>query len=368
MNKKSLIIWIPVAVLLANIVVYLIVAKARAPSPPVAASATGGPAAGRLARETADDTATELEKHREEKALARKATGVAALDAGDYDRALIAFAEAQDLLGDKAHVAELLKVTEDLRKRARSAPSPSASRSAPTPPPRPASRSAMRRLAAREQPAVEVPPPTPAPPAPGLLIVTTVPRGLLVHVDEAPIDLTPMRASFKRGPHRIALLDGGKKIYETTVEVKDGAVTTLVRDLSAELSPEPARSTAQAPEPAPEPAPPAPAVHVQEEAPRPSPAAAPPPAPRAPPSASPRRPRPPTSTTGTVAVSSPGLYGVVWINGRPRGYPPLEAGDLPPGPTRIEVRVNGVERRSSTVVVRPGSTTPVKLLSLETAP
>jgi hypothetical protein len=286
---------------------------------------------------------------------------------------LIAFAEARDLLGDKAHVGELLKVTEDLRRRSRSSPSPAANHSAPTPapPPRPAPRSGVRHFAAREreQPAVEVPPPAPAPPAPGLLIVTTVPRGLLVHVDEAPIDLTPMRASFKRGAHRVALLDGGKKVYETTVEIKDGAVTTLVRDLSAELGPEPARSTV--PAQAPEPAPPAPAVHVQEEAPRPSPAAAPPPAPRAlraPPSPSPPRPRPPASMTGAVAVSSPGLYGVVWINGRPRGYPPLETGDLPPGPTKVEVRVNGVERRSSTVVVRPGSTTPVKLLSLETSP
>jgi hypothetical protein len=364
MNKKTLIIWIPMAVLLANIVVYMIVTKTRPQSTPVATSTASTPPLG-PPRETADDSAKERDKDREERALARKATGVAALDAGDYDRALIAFTEAREILGDKAHVGELLRVTEDLRRRARTAPMPAPSRPAPAPaPPRPAARAPIRHVATREPPAVEPLPSPPPPASPGLLIVTTVPRGLLVHVDEAPLDLTPMRANLKRGSHRVALLDGGKKVFETTVEVKDGAVTTLVKDLSAELDAEPARPAAPALTPSPSPAPQP--ARAQEEAPRPR-AAAPAATTRAAPSPAPRRPAP-SATTGAITVTSPGLYGVVWINGRPRGYPPLEARDLPPGRTKVEVRVNGVERRSSTVMVQPGSNTPVKLLSLESAP
>ena len=94
-----------------------------------------------------------------------------------------------------------------------------------------------------------------------------------------------------------------------------------------------------------------------------------------PPSREPPKPiRPSTRTayagsgTGALAISSPGLYGVVWVNGRPRGYPPVELSDMPPGPTKVEVRVNGVEKRSSTVVVKPGVTTSVNLRTAEPAP
>jgi hypothetical protein len=72
--------------------------------------------------------------------------------------------------------------------------------------------------------------------------------------------------------------------------------------------------------------------------------------------------------TGALAISSPGLYGVVWINGRPRGYPPVEVSDMPAGPTKVEVRVNGIEKRSSTVVVHPGVTTAVTLRSTAMTP
>jgi hypothetical protein len=76
-------------------------------------------------------------------------------------------------------------------------------------------------------------------------------------------------------------------------------------------------------------------------------------------------PAPAASGSGALSITSPGLYGVVWINGRARGYPPLEVRNVPVGPVKVEVRVNGVEKRASTVVVRPGSTTNVKLTAAE---
>jgi hypothetical protein len=313
------------------------------------------------------------EKKREETALGRRAAGLAALEAGDYDKALIQFTEARALLGDKAHVAELLRVTQDLRSRP---PSAARSRGAASPiaPPAPSApyRAAARGLGVRRTVAVKDDPslgpagspgeaPASASPS-GLLIVTTTPRGLLVQVDDSPVDLTPMRTRVKPGTHRIALLDGDRKVYETTVDVREGATSTLLKDLAG---PEPATEAPRAAVPSS-----STAVSAQRpEAPRvavPPPVevavsrpaglvASPPPPPRAP--AAPE--------SGALSISSPGLYGVVWINGRARGYPPLEVRNVPVGPVKVEVRVNGVEKRASTVVVRPGSITNVKLTAAE---
>jgi hypothetical protein len=74
------------------------------------------------------------------------------------------------------------------------------------------------------------------------------------------------------------------------------------------------------------------------------------------------------SATGGLEVTSPGLYGEIWINGRPWGFPPVQARDLPSGPTRVAVRVNGVEERSAIVAVKPGLTTAVQLNRREGIP
>ncbi|MES1205574.1 MAG: PEGA domain-containing protein, partial [Pseudomonadota bacterium] len=205
-------------------------------------------------------------------------------------------------------------------------------------------------------------PQAPAPaPAGGLLIVSTTPRSLLVQVDETPIDLTPMRTKVKAGTHRIALLDGDRRVYETTVDVKEGGTATLLKDLSRELQ---AEAPAESPRTTP-PSSPTPSVAAREESPR-QVVAAPRPSDAAPNAivaapAERKASAPAAASSGALQITSPGLYGVVWINGRPRGYPPLEVRDLPIGPAKIEVRVNGVEKRSSTVVVAPGLTTAVKL-------
>jgi hypothetical protein len=181
-------------------------------------------------------------------------------------------------------------------------------------------------------------------------LVTTTPRGLLVQVDDVPVDLTPTRASLTIGSHRVALFDGHRKVYETNVDVKAGAPTTLLRDLSAAAAPATGSNALAAP-------------LAKEDVSRPaSPGEGPAPV-RLVQAAMASPPPPPTAAalTGALEITSPGLYGEVWINGRRWGFPPLHADDLPPGPTRIGVRVNGVEERSATVAVRPGLTTSVRL-------
>ncbi len=369
-SKRKLLIWIPVAAILINGVAYLIVSSVRGSSssdPPnaVAKMTVGRPATDPPAEHKRGGAvgAPSEDPDLEARAIARRSAGLAALDAGEYEKALIDFTEARSLLGDKANVTELLRVTEDLRAKRDRAPSAAPPRpthvaAAPSPPPpRPPMRPAVgRRLAVRETPipVVEVtpPPPPPAAPAGGLLIVSTTPRGLLVHVDDSAVDLSPMRTKVKPGSHRVALFDGDRKVYEATVEVKEGGTATLVKDLPAETAAE-----TQAPRemPAPPPAPPV----ARAETPRTvalrtsTPAPRPRPAPEVSPSSG--------EDTGTLQITSPGLYGVVWVNGRPRGYPPLEVSELASGPAKVEVRVNGIEKRTATVVVAPGRTINVDL-------
>lgn len=384
MTKRTLLISIPVVALVLNGVGYLIVTKMRTPSPGgtpdsagrAALPGAGGDGSGRDqgrspgpgGSEDSDDP-----KVKEERAMARRAAGLTALEAGDYQKALINFTEAKVLAGEKAHVDELLQVTEDLRTRPVAAPKPRP----PAPPQASASRvsghgGAVRRVAAKEETPAEVAPPStsPAAAAPsGLLIVTTTPRGILVQVDDTPVDLTPMRTKVKPGTHRVVLVDGDRKVYETTVDVRDGATATLLKDLSAE------RAAAETARPSTQP-PPAAAPVAKEESARMVPGTIlpppPPPAP-APAAATTRAPNgtataAATSENGTLDISSPGLYGVVWINGRPRGYPPLVVQGLPAGATKVEVRVNGIQKRSSTVMVKAGLTTSVKLRSQEASP
>ena len=254
MTKKKLIIWIPLAALLVNGLIDFIVTNARSPEqagsvvsgarPPVdpvrpsnreAASNRETLAHDRQPQQ--DDTHQESEHESKERqdeknALARRAIGLAALEAGDYDKALINFTEARALLGDKAQVGDLLRVTEELRGRpqasshrfSKGSPAPSSSSAsgsssssplaAAAPAPRPVTRAApLRRVAVKEtSPPIEVSAP-PEAPASGTLIVTTTPRGLLVQVDEAPIDsdadahqgqsrVAPHRAA-RRGPQAV---------------------------------------------------------------------------------------------------------------------------------------------------------------------
>jgi len=367
MNRRTLLVLIPALVLLGNAVAYLAISKRRPAELPPAAPVVSAPAtpaplppapAPPAPREDAEQSA-------EAAALARRAAGLVALEAGDYDKALIQFTEAQALVGDKARVADLIRVTQDLRsKPPKPQPAPRARASAV------ASRGvrSARRSEPRDEPAPVLGEPEPAtPPATGTLIVTTTPRGLLVQVDDASVDLTPMRTRLKTGTHKVALLDGTRRVYETSVELKEGATATLLKDFSSELAGDPkgaAPAAVTSHDAVREPAHPstaeAPAERVAA-AKAPPPAAANPSALRA--GAVESAPAKATHGTGALDISSPGLYGVVWINGRPRGYPPLKVQDVPAGPAKVEIRVNGVQKRSSSVMVQAGGTQVVELVA-----
>ena len=208
----------------------------------------------------------------------------------------------------------------------------------------------MSNVAVRET----TPPEAPAPESPpaGLLLVTSNPRGLLVQIDGSAADLTPMRASVKPGLHRVALFDSDRKLYETSVDINEGAAATVFKDLSAEVGGDSTRSAA---------APAVVGVATKEEVSRPVAVSRPAPVTTAAVVESAVNRPAPVATVGSLDITSPGLYGMIWLNGRPLGFPPVQARDLPSGPVRIEVRVNGVEKRATTVVVQPGVTTSVKV-------
>jgi hypothetical protein len=291
-----------------------------------------------------------------EEAKARRAAGVVALEAGNYVRALINLTEAKTLGGDDVKVDDLLRITSELRaqseakaaeEQAKRAPEPSSS-TQPTKrifSPSPEVRSAPRvESKPKEVEKSIAEPPAATPSETGILLVSTTPRGLLVQIDGVPADLTPMRVTLKAGTHRVALFDGDKKLYETGVDVVAGTPTTVLRDVTAEMTPkaptpivnveatkkpvvlaaeQPASPTAQKPETVT----PAPQTNA-----------------------------PTIASTGGLIVTSPGLYGEVWVSGRPRGFPPVTVTGLAPGPVTVEVRVNGLVKRSSSVIVEAGQT------------
>jgi PEGA domain len=358
MTRRKLLIWIPLIALLLNGVGYLFVRRSRAPIS--RSESTEGRAETLSPRVVEQSSDARSEKHdNEERGLARREAGLAAMETGDYEKALINLTEARALLGDKANVTELVRLAEELRKRPPpGGPSRPREGLSTHPGARSVGRPLARRVATKEESPAEANPVAAAGTGSGLIIVTTTPRGLLVHVDESPVDITPMRAKVRPGTHRVVLFDGDRKVYETTLDVKEGATATLFKDFPAEdgiaESQHAAPASAQV------------AALTKEDS-----ATSEPGPPVAGPAAAviPTVPDvPPERGSGTLQISSPGLYGVVWVNGRPRGYPPLEVRDVPGGPVKIEVRVNGVERRSSTTVVQPGLTTSVMLRSGESIP
>lgn len=364
MRQRHLLTLVVLVAVAANALGYFVF-RARRAEP--AAHEPAPPPATRTSTATQDRPTEEL-LEREKQGQALRQNGYQALLEGNYDKALIQLTEARAHLADKSSVDDLLRVTEQLRAKAQAAqgPPPAAAPATAAPPaearrepdaptersearPRPVRRVAAVRSNEREP----RPEPTRAEPpratseaaavpteSTGLLLVTSTPRGLLVHVDGVPSDLTPMRAAVAAGPHRVSLHDGDRKLFETRVEVTGNRPTTIIKDLSQELA-------------APPPVPPAAAGTT------------PPPLPEA--AATERTPKPPeppavpATTRGGLAITSPGLYAEVWVNGRPYGFPPATVEDLPGGPAQVELRINGVVKRARAVTVEPGKVTPVRL-------
>lgn len=356
MKQKTWITAILVGTIAANAVAYVVVRGRRGtdtpPAPPTVTEAPRpAPAAAQApAPAPQEDANAGL-------ARARRASGLAALEDRDYDTAVTEFTEALRLRkDDKGDLVELLRIAADLRNREQTRTRGEDSR--PSRESATASRSEKKARAVRtassrtQQPREEAPAASAEAPRNGLLLVTSTPPGLTVLVDGKAVDLTPARLPLRAGTYRVALAQGERRLTEETVELGEEDVRSLNRDLTAELAPPPAR--------------PAPAAPVQVAAPAPAPVSPPVVPPAAVTEPVPARTPAPTSVAAVAAkgdlnVTSPSLYGEVWINNRPYGFPPVLAQGLPAGPARVEVRVNGVVKRKLTVEVEPGRSTPVRV-------
>ncbi|WP_141620163.1 PEGA domain-containing protein [Myxococcus sp. AB036A] len=353
MKQKTWIAVIILGTLAANAVAYRVVRSRRDSAPQATPGAiTHTPPA---APPTTPE-APPREDPNDGLARARRAAGLAALEDRDYDAAVSDFTEALRLRkDDQGDLVELLRIAAELRTReqARQQGEQARAQREPTPAPaRSVQRTRPARGTARAQPRQESASTDET--RGGLLLVTSTPPGLMVRVDGKPMDLTPARLPLRAGTYRVALAQGERTLAEETVQLGEDDVRSLNRDLTAELAPAPrptatAPASVEAPPPAATPAPTSPAATAARA--------------ESPPTAEPSvATAAPTATgKGRLDVTSPGLYGEVWINNRPYGFPPLVAQGLPAGPARVEVRVNGVVKRKLTVDVVADQSTAVRI-------
>ncbi|NNC15348.1 PEGA domain-containing protein [Corallococcus exiguus] len=346
-NQKTWVAVILLGTVAVNAGAYLVVRSRKAAQPEPVATRPPDPTPVVAPPRTVASVAPPKEDSHAGLVRALRASGLAALEDRDYERAVAQFTEALKLRPDEgdSDLTRLLGIATDLRSReqTRTAPTPREPAPSRTPP-----RTRLGKRGAREQPVAQAAPQEEA--KGGLLLVTSTPPGLVVMVDGRAVDMTPARLPVSAGAHRVVLAQGDRRLYEETVEVDADSVRSLNRDLSAELTP-------STPKPA--------VAQVAAVAPASPPAAGGP-------VASPRDPEPTkppepsvakaaVAQRGDLEVTSPGLYGEVWINGRPYGFPPISAQALPSGPAKVEVRVNGEVKRRMTVEVEPGRSTRVRV-------
>lgn len=289
---------------------------------------------------------------------ALRVAGLDALEHGDYPNAVATFTDAITK-GGTGDLPELLRIAKDLeeRKRERNDGKVAAIAKPPDQGEQPAEDEEEppeeveekdqggdkqpRRSSRRSRPRRSTPtPPPPAvesepePPAPGLILVTSTPSGLVVAVDGEEHDLTPARVTMPPGSHRVTISKGTTVLHTETVEVTSNRVVTVDADLEEKLRPEPPPPppVVAAVEPAPLPPPPTP---EPERAPEPDPA-----------------PKEPALETGDLFIESPNVFGTVFVNDKAVGTPPIVAKGLPIGDVRIEVRVDGVVRKQKRAVVK----------------
>ncbi len=227
-------------------------------------------------------------------------------------------------LQDRAHERETTPANVDVAPNAAPDETPEDDAAAPSPPSSNAPHRNRRARSGKSRTSRSAPEPAAVPdPTPAVLLVSSTPSGLLVEVDGKRVDLTPTRLNLDPGSHSIALVKGPLRLFETDVRLAAGAIQTLDPDVTDKIPPDPA--------PAAEPTTPEATRSV---------AQTPPPRPVAP-------PRP--VEMGEVYVDSPNVYGEVWIGGKSRGYPPLVLKQVPVGRTTVEIRVDGIVRRTETI-------------------
>ncbi|MCY1080812.1 PEGA domain-containing protein [Archangium lansingense] len=368
MKQKTWIVVILLGALAINALAYMVVRNRRAPAsveaPPRAA--VDGTASAAPPPPAPTTPAAPVPSPEEEAnaglARARRAAGLAALEDRDYNKAVAEFTEALSLRKDKGDLVELLRIASDLQSRdqVRTQNEPAKPEREPEPAARPAPKAKPVRVATRARPAKEEPPAVPETARNGLLLVTSTPPGLVVMVNGKAVDLTPARLPLRAGTHRVALAQGERRLFEDSVEIEADEVRSINRDLTAELAPPPSAPVRTQPEPT---IVPAVATTAQ------TPAAAPGSTvtastkvePRPEPAAPATTARPTAGGKGNLDITSPSIYGEVWVNNRPYGFPPVTARDLPAGQARVEIRVNGAVKRRMNIEVEPGRSTSVRV-------
>ncbi|WP_163863939.1 PEGA domain-containing protein [Myxococcus eversor] len=357
MKQKTWIAVIVVGTLALNAMAYVVVRKRRATDaiPTTTTAPVTPPTQAATATPPPPPPAAPVDDASEGLARARRAAGLAALEDRDYETAVSEFTEALSLRktpgGD---LVELLRIATDLQSRERNRGRTEQAKATREPPARQAARTRASKTAsaARAQPKEE--PAVLEEPRGGLLLVTSTPPGLVVQVDGKAVDMTPARLPLRAGTYRVALAQGDRKLVEETVELEEDAVHSINRDVSGQLTPVVTRPAAPTSPVAAVTAPGAaavepPAAHA------PTPVAAPVAA------AAPEVAKAAATGRGELDITSPALYGEVWVNNRPYGFPPLIAQNLPAGPARVEVRVNGEVKRRMSVEVEPGRRTAVRV-------
>lgn len=330
MESKSVRSVLVLIVLALGVVLGVVIVKraTRTPAAPKAAASLEVPAP----RAPSDDRAL---------VRVQRAGAVTAIERGDYEGAiatLSAIIKAGNGMGDEV---ELLKVAKELEEKYRaSAEKPTPAKPAPSKPvPTPAPPAPARPTPAKK-PARPVAKPTPtferAEPVTGLLLVTSVPSGLMVELDGKRADNTPLRRRLEVGTHEVTVFRTDGQAFRRTVTVEEDGIATVDADVG---EPPPPPEPKPLPPPPPEPAKPAP-LPPEEKRPAPSPVASP----------APQQPGP----VGEVLVLQAGLVGDVFIGGVGYGPPPVLAKGIPAGEAAVELRSDGAVKRRKLVTVEAG--------------
>ncbi|MEL6188092.1 MAG: AgmX/PglI C-terminal domain-containing protein, partial [Myxococcota bacterium] len=145
---------------------------------------------------------------------AHRFAGMQALEAGDYTTAVAEFEAALAAPNPSSDLDRLLSIAQNLEARAEAVP--------------------------------EEPPPetedTPAPPeveeeALGLLLVTTDPPRLLIHIDGAVTDMSPARLELPPGRHRLAIWKGKKhRLIDRRIVIRKDGVVPINLDLTEQVA------------------------------------------------------------------------------------------------------------------------------------
>lgn len=262
---------------------------------------------------------------------AHRLVGLMALSDRKYAVALVEFNKAIEFGAQEQDLVELSRIAKQLALD--SAPDAGTSVLAPSvmPMPAPSPRSGPTpHIAPTKQANGGAPTPVAeSAPAPGTILFTSTPAGMTIEIDGKSVGLTPSRQELPPGAHATKLFHNGSLIRDEQVSVVSGELTTVYGE--AKAAQPPSKDTSEK------------SVVAAK-----------------PPSVAPPPPITAVVEYGEVNVSSPNVFGSVFINGVDRGYPPIVIKHVPAGKARVEIRVGGVTQRTKVVDVVSNARTPVR--------